>query len=207
MAVFMISSGSRRLHSRALPQSGFQGSNYIAQQRESLVASDGNDCLLPQERVVLVYDPFLPFLWGLGCEWAICQGICPHREDVQIISFSRLWILLEILCLLPALLTISETYPRTVPRLTALNVTMRPGSVAIVGVSVCLSVCLLRVMSSSSALMLITLCIELCPCGPCCSECVYGHPRQHLWGLRTARASQDNSRSSILDFPCNKVPA
>lgn len=65
--------------------------------------------------------------------------ICPHREDVQIISFPWLWLLPEILHSLPALLTISETYPRTAPRFTALGLTMSPGGVAIVSVPVCLS--------------------------------------------------------------------
>lgn len=81
----------------------------------------------------------LTFSLGAWVWMGDLSGICPHREDVQIISFSRLWILPEILCSLPALLTISETYPRTVPRFTALSVTMSPCRVAIVGVSVCLS--------------------------------------------------------------------
>lgn len=131
----MTSSGSRCLHSRAPPQSGFQGSNCIAQQKEGLAPSDGNDCLLPQERVVLA--SYL-FSGGLGVNGRFVRYLPPQGRCTDYF-FPRLWILPEILCSLPALLTISETYPRTVPRFTALIVTMSPGRVAIVRVSVCLS--------------------------------------------------------------------
>lgn len=36
--------------------------------------------LLPQKCVMLAYDPLLPFLWGLGCEWATCQVSAPTEK-------------------------------------------------------------------------------------------------------------------------------
>lgn len=180
MAVFMISSGSRRLHSRALPQSGFQGSNYIAQQKESLAASDGNNCLLTQERVVLSYfiffffrmmlpyDSFLPFLWGLGCEWAICQVSAPtgkmYTSFLSLGSGFCLRFFAHFLPFSPSLRPIPGLYQVHSPQ--RHHESLQSGY--------CVSICL-----SFKGDMLVTLCIELCPCGPCYSECGYGHPCQH----------------------------
>lgn len=136
--------------------------------------------------------------------------ICPHREDVQIISFPWLWLLPEILRSLPALLTISETYPRTAPRFTALGLTTSPGGVAIVSVPVCLSLKGDEFFISSpyaSYTVHRALPMGSMGMGSICSECGYGHQCQHRWGLGTATASQGDSRSSILNFPCNTVPA
>lgn len=132
-------------------------------------------------------------------------GICPHGEDVQIISFPWLWLLPEILRSFPALLTISETYPRTAPRFTALSLTMSPGGVAIVSAPVCLSFKGDEFFTSSPYASYPV--HRALPMGSCCSECGYGHQCQQRWGLGTATASQGDSRSSILNFPCNTVPA
>lgn len=175
MGLFMALSGSQRPHPRA-PHSGLQCSNYITQQKEGPVCSNGSGYFVAT-RVCCTFPRFIIVIFaeGLGRVGDV-SGICSHRKYVQVVcvlSLSRPWILPDTLCSLPFILTcFSSLRPRP-----GLSPGSLPFDSPLIPAEWLLLVCLSFKSDEfffiiSSAYVSDTVPCSL-PTGSCCSECGY----------------------------------